>query len=465
MPSFLYSSVTIEQLDEIDGYAPSVQPATRSTQLTLVELVKQRQPQPRQQPTARSNLPLDKAAHDQTVNAEVPLPRLLQRRYHWSPSPGLTHDSLAMSFFVSVLLLCSLCVDQFAITHVALESSDSPHSIDNPSGAPTSNTLGAFTFCRAGSWTSTNEADATSYTFAPGYQCSRIGSGCEADGWSLASMLGRSESVSCGLFDVFRAYLLIAFFTSVGAAWLGVLYVRRRPSPPLCVAVVFLMVAVTVTTLIAACVIESMLPASARHTHSFWLLIAALLVSVPCSALFAHSEHKRLYPTFASPPDAIHSGVPPVRLTEDDDGWDGSSGRREYEVSQATYTLDDDHGALLAIEDAAQQPPLHICEHKEAALNHPTATSSSSLHGRRASIAFIAATAGGGMADVVESLAVEEGETEAEVSVSRIDMQQAEWDDEAEEARMEGIDPIVRQRSERLRQADECEQKTQETSK
>ena len=473
MPSFVYSSVTVEQLDDIDGYAPSVRPVGggRSTQFpvaqlhsrmcnkpTLIELVKQ-QPQPHQQPTTNSNVIVDPPAHADSINAELPPPSFFSRqKLRWSPSPNLTRDALALSFFVSVLLFCSLCLDQFALTQVALDTFSSQPSITNPSNAPTSNTLGAFTFCRAGTWTHTGNVNAMLYTFVPDQHCSRVGSECEADGWSLGLMLGRSDSVSCGLFDVFRACLLIAFFSSVAAGGLGVVYLRRPTlSPVLGVVVVLVMVAVTIATLIAGCVLQSMLPSSATHSHSFWLVIAALLLSVPCSVLFAYSEYKRLYRSSASPSEAIHSDVPPVRLTEGDDDVDERWERQRHEVSQSTYTLDDDHGALLAIERAVQQPTAATANNEQKEMPANVNVTNSSLRGRRMSVALIASQARGEERTGADQVVAEDGEVE--VSVSRIDMQQAEWDEEAEEAMMEGA------RTERLSDAVENEQKTHEASK
>ena len=473
MPSFVYSAATIEQLDDVEGYAPSVQPvgANRAVPVliaqlhskmshkpTLVELVKQQHRPSRQQSVTPSSLIVKAPAHKESVNAELSLPNVLRRTLRWSPSPSHTRDSLALSFFVSVLLFCSLCVDQFAITQVALDASS--QLVANPSSAPTANTLGAFTFCRAGTWTSTNEADATLYTFVPDHHCSRIGGECEADGWSLGLMLGRSDSVSCGLFELFRAYLLIAFFCSVSAVGMGVVYVRRpRLSPVFAVVVVFVMLAVTIATLISGCVLQSILPSSATHSHSFWLAIAALLLSVPSSALFTHSEYKRLYRSSTSPPDAIHSNVPPVRLTEGDDDVDERWERQRHEVSQSTYTLDDDHGALLAIEEAAQQPT-NSGDQKEST-PHIASTPTSALYSRRKTVTFITSK------EAVRGEPTDSGEDggEREVSVSRIDMQQAEWDEEAEEARMEEGDTAMRQRTDCRAEFSEQEQEPKPTSK
>ena len=475
MPSFVYSTVTIEQLDDVDAYTPSILPigpqrpaqctlaqlnGRLSQKSTLVELIKQQQ-----QPANRSSLTLNVPAHEETVNAGALPRRSWRQKLRWSPSSSLSRDSLALSFFVGLLLFCCLCVDQFALTQVALDTSSSQPGIVNVSNAPITNALGAFTFCRAGSWTSSTAEGANVYTFVPDHHCSRIGGTCEADGWSLSLMLGRSDTVSCGLFDVFRAYLLIAFFCSAGAVGLGALYLRQ-PSPAFGVAVVIVMLAVTVTTLVAGCVVHSILPSSATHSHSFWLLIAALLLSLPCSVLFVHSEHTRLYPRTASSSDAIHSDVPPVRLTESDDAGDESWERRRHEVSQSMYTLDDDdHGALLAIQEAAQQPSA-ATDHKE---QHPTvtATAGSSLWARRRTVASIASKAGPD-GERVEALEGATQDGEAEVSVGRIDMQQAQWDEEADEARMEDAGTsraATSQRTEGRVEADESEEKIQRRSK
>ena len=469
MPSFVYSSVTIEQLDDIDGYAPFVRQAgtprppipvaqlhsRMSAKPTLVELVKQQQPSPQQPPSSCSNQVLPAPTRDELVNADEPLSGRLARRLRWSPASDLTRDSLALSFFATVLLFTALCVDQFALTEVSLHTFAAPSTAWNPSGASVVNTLGAFTFCRAGSWLSNGEAEALVYTFTPDHHCSRIGGECTADGWSLGSMLGSSSSASCGLFDLFRAYLLIAFFCSVAAVGLGVAYVRwRKFSPVFAGAVVVIMAAVTLTTLIAGCVIQSMLPSTAAHSHSFWLLIAAILLSSPCPALFTCSEYKRLYGTPATPPDTIHSGVPPVRLTEGEEGLDEKWHRQRYELSCShVYTLDDDHGALLAIEEGAQQP---------AATAAPPAITPApdlSLRARRMSVAFIASKA---RVSTVDDEVLEDGE--AEVSLSRIDMRQAEWDEEADEAEMENVELVAPERAGKRHKQGGDEQKTQDAS-
>ena len=183
-------------------------------------------------------------------------------------------------------------------------------------------------------------------------------------------------------------------------------------------------------------------------------LIAAIVLSSPCPALFSYSEYKRLYGTPATPPDAIHSGVPPVRLTEGEEGLDEKWHRQRYELSCShVYTLDDDQGALLAIEEGAQQP---------AATAVPPAITpapDTSLRARRQSVAFVAS---GARVGTVEGGVLEDGE--AEVSVSRIDMAQAEWDEEADEAEMESVELVAPERAGK-RQKVAGEEKTRELSK
>ena len=476
MPSFIYSTCTLEQLDDVDGYAPSVHPtravrpaetatvlrsSTSHSKPSLIELVKQ-------QPTVLSNRtvvlptasPVEELSNDSSNKS-------WRRRLRWSQASNVVRDSIALSFIVSVLLFCSLCVDQFATTHVALHSPLSLTTIVNPSSLSTANTLGAFTFCRSGSFTYAQnpDNDAATFTFVPDHHCSHIGSSCTADGWSLSALLGRAaDDVTCSQFDVFRAYLVIAFFCSIGALVLGAAYVRGRLSSSFAVAVVFAMLTVTVTTLIASCVFHSMLPSSATYSHSFYLVISALVFSLPSSALFAYSEFKRLYGSSATPSDAIRSDVPPVRLTEGDDDLDEKWEQQRHETSQSTftYTLDDDHGALLAIEEGAPQPTTTPAKPDNTVNNKPASTTitppppCTPSRSRRKSVAFTttdsAAAVGGSQQHVRASALVDVLEDgEAELSVSRIEMRQAEWDEEEEEARMEGAESawcVVRQRKE-----------------
>ena len=379
MPSFVYANSALNQWDDVDGQPPSIQltapprptkPSALPPRSTLAALIAEQEAEQRSPPPPfpithplssdlRSSSLYSFAAPPPSpllhrLSAALPtFPCCYANRPPASPTPLPTYLSLLLLAVLWLLLILSLSFDSFALTFTPM-TADGPTSFTAlPTPTSDASTLGAFTFCQAGQWSTAPVNGVDEWTFTPDPLCWPIDLHCTAGGASLTARMGGTGAVACSTFIAFRAWLVLAFLAA-GFALVAAVIHLAWPSRWGAAATTALTAFVTAACLIAFCSFTSVLHSSAASSHtmastSSHLLLSSLLLSACTAVLFGLSEHHRLTlfpparPIPSSPPSlAIPSSIAPVQLREEVEEW-----RREHTTS--VYSLDEDEGASLEV--------------------------------------------------------------------------------------------------------------------